>query len=157
MKKTILALAAAGLVPLVASAFTPESSSPPQPPGITPPSAGATTPAPSRFEAKTTYGDVARVLSSQPVYERTPQSRRECRMEGSGYSSAASELPPCSEADGSGERIVAYDVTYQYMGREFRVRMPFDPGEQMAVNVEVRPPGANPRSGYRIPQTRGPY
>ena len=77
-------------------------------------------------------------------------------MEGTGYSSAASELPRCEESQGSGERIVAYDVTYQYMGRDFRIRMPFDPGEQMAVNVEVRPPGP-PRSDYRIPQTRGPY
>ena len=115
----------------------------------------STTPAPVRFEPRTTYGDVARVLSSQPVYERSPQ-RRECRMEGTGYSSAASELPPCDESQGGGERIVAYDVTYQYMGRDFRIRMPFDPGEQMAVNVEVRPPGP-PRSDYRIPQARGPY
>jgi hypothetical protein len=154
MKKTILALAAAGLVPLAAGAFTPESSAPPPPPGSSAPPAG-TTPAPTRFEPKTTFGDVARVLSSQPVYERTPQSR--CRMEGTGYSSVSTEPAPCDDAAGGGERIVAYDVTYQYMGRDFRVRMPFDPGEQMAVNVEVRPPGQNPRSGYRIPQTRGPY
>jgi len=156
MKKTILALAAATLVPFAAGAFTPESSAPPPPTGSSPPPA-ATTPAPTRFEPKTTYGDVARVLSSQPVYERAPQSRRDCRMEGTGYSAAAAELPPCGDPAPGGERIVAYDVTYQYMGRDFRVRMPFDPGEQMAVNVEVRPPGANPRAGYRIPQTRGPY
>ena len=155
MKKMILALAAAAL-PLVAGAFTPESTAPPPPPGSSPPPA-ATTPAPTRFEPKTGYGDVARVLSSQPVYERTPQARRDCRMEGTGYSSAGADVPPCDPAGSSGERIVAYDVTYQYMGRDFRVRMPFDPGEQMAVNVEVRPPGANPRAGYRIPQTRGPY
>jgi hypothetical protein len=171
MKKTILALAAAGLLPLVAGAQSPEPSAPPQPqersapspsPGSppavapTPPPAAATTPAPTRFEPKTTYGDVARVLSSQPVYERAP-SGRECRMEGTGYSSAASELPRCDEQGQSRERVVAYDVTYQYMGREFRIRMPFDPGEQMAVNVDVRPPGADRRSGYRIPRSRGPY
>jgi uncharacterized protein YcfJ len=152
MKKTILALAAAGLVPLVAAGAEP---SPPSEPSPNPPAA-TTTPAPTRFEPKTTYGDVARVLSSQPVYERSP-SRRECRMEGSGYSSAASELPRCDDRSEGVERIVAYDVTYQYMGREFRIRMPQDPGEQMAVNVDVRPPGADRRGAYRIPRSRGPY
>jgi hypothetical protein len=153
MKKTILALAAT-LLPLAASATSPVPPPPTASEAPTPPPASGT-PAPTRFEPKTTFGDVARVLSSQPVFERSPQ-RRECRMEGTGYSTTATELPPCDESSGSGERIVAYDVTYQYMGREFRIRMPFDPGEQMAVNVEVRPPGP-PRSGYRIPQTRGPY
>ena len=153
MKKTILALVATGLLPVAASATSPV----PLPPSVEVPASppASSTPAPVRFEPRTTYGDVARVLSSQPVYERSPQ-RRECRMEGTGYSSAASELPPCDESQGGGERIVAYDVTYQYMGRDFRIRMPFDPGEQMAVNVEVRPPGP-PRSDYRIPQARGPY
>ena len=103
------------------------------------------------------FGDVARVLSSKPVYEKVPANPRECRMEGTGYSSAASELPPCDKSAEMRERIVAYDVNYQYMGREFLIRMPYDPGEQMAVNVIVVPPAPQPRSGYRIPQQRGPY
>ena len=166
MKKTILALAAAGLMPFVASAqsTTPVPPAPPLPSATTPPSGGtppATRPAPTRFEPKMMYGDVARVISSKPVYERTSAAPRECRMEGTGYNSAASELPPCDKAstEGGRERVVAYDVTYQYMGRDFLIRMPYDPGEQMAVNVIVVPPAPAPdsRSNYRIPNTRGPY
>jgi hypothetical protein len=104
------------------------------------------------------FGDVARVLSSKPVYASAPPDVRECRMEGTGYSSAASELPPCDRSADGRERVVGYDVNYQYMGREFHIRMPYDPGEQMAVNVIVVPPAPErPRSGYRIPQQRGPY
>src|SRR5689334_11422713 len=109
MKKTILALVAAGLLPLAGAAATPEpSTTPVPPPQASPPSAGSTTPAPTRFEPKTTYGDIARVLSSQPVYERSPSGRRECRMESSGYNSAATDVPRCEEPGGSGDRIVAY-------------------------------------------------
>ena len=143
MKKTILALTAAGLLPIAGLAATDE--------------APKTTPAPTRFEAKTTYGDVARVLSSQPVYERTPSARRECRMENTGYNSAATEIADCNEPGGSAERIVAYDVTYQYMGRDFRIRLPYQPGDQIAVNVEVRPPVGDRPRGNRPSQYRGPY
>ena len=151
MKKTILALAAAGLLPLAAFAEGSGTSTP------APTTPAPTTPAPTRFEAKTTYGDIARVLSSQPVYERNPSARRECRMENTGYNSAAGEVPRCDEPGGTGERIVAYDVTYQYMGRDFRIRLPYQPGDQIAVNVEVRPPMPERTRGARPSQYRGPY
>lgn len=162
MKKTILALAAAALLPLAgfaaeeASVSTPPSPASPSAPGGTTPTPGKTTPAPTRFEPKTTYGDIARVLSAQPVFERTPSGRRECRLENTGYNSAAAEVPRCDDK-GSGERIVAYDVTYQYMGRDFRIRLPYQPGDQIAVNVEVRPPMPLRARGTRPSQYRGPY
>jgi len=37
------------------------------------------------------------------------------------------------------ERIVAYDVTYRFQGREFNTRLPFDPGADMPVDVTVAP------------------
>jgi uncharacterized protein YcfJ len=171
MKKTILAFAAAGLLPLAgaaatnepganpaqAQAATPAPANPSPPAASTPPAPGKTTPAPARFEPKTTYGDIARVLSSQPVYERTPSPRRECRMENTGYNSAATEVPRCDDPSAGGERIVAYDVTYQYMGRDFRIRLPYQPGEQIAVNVEVRPPLPDRVRGTRPSLYRGPY
>jgi uncharacterized protein YcfJ len=171
MKKTILALAAAGLLPLAGTAATDEPSAnpaqaqaatPPPPSSTAPPTAtspapGKTTPAPTRFEPKTTYGDIARVLSSQPVYERTPSPRRECRMENTGYNSAATDVPRCDDPSAGGERIVAYDVTYQYMGRDFRIRLPYQPGEQIAVNIDVRPPMPDRVRGNRPSQYRGPY
>ena len=156
MKKTILALAAAGLLPIAGLAATNEPGATPTPPQVAPPAA-KTTPAPTRFEPKTTYGDIARVLSSQPVYERNPSARRECRMENTGYNSAATELPPCDDKGTTGERIVAYDVTYQYMGRDFQIRLPYQPGDQIAVNVEVRPPMPDRPRGNRPSQYRGPY
>jgi uncharacterized protein YcfJ len=37
------------------------------------------------------------------------------------------------------ERIDGYRVTYEYNGREFTTRMPYDPGEQIRVRVAVAP------------------
>jgi uncharacterized protein YcfJ len=134
MKKTILALAVAGITPLFAA---------------------ETNPAPAALAPQTTYGDVARVTSSLPVYEKVAFPRREC-VEG-GYTAAASEIKPCDEVADARERIVGYDVTYQYNGREFRIRMPYEPGDQIAVNVEVRPPLPREDRGPRNPRYRGPY
>ena len=154
MNKTILALAAAGLLPLCVHAQS-------QTPSPTENKAAPadTKPAPARLQPQTTYGDIARVLSAQPVYERASHARRECRLENTGYATAspAPEIPRCDLPTESGERVVAYDVTYQYHGREFRIRMPYEPGEQMAVNVDVRPPAPDRRDGSRPPRYRGPY
>lgn len=61
------------------------------------------------------------------------------------------EVERCGTVMESRERIVGYDVRYEYNGREFRARMPYDPGPQIAVNVEVRPPVAP------MPYGRAPY
>jgi hypothetical protein len=53
-----------------------------------------------------------------------------------------------------GERVVAYDVAYEYNGRQFNVRMPYNPGEQMPVNVHVVPP--TPRPPANRPNGQGP-
>lgn len=37
------------------------------------------------------------------------------------------------------ERIDGYDVTYEYAGREYMTRMPYDPGERIRVRVDVTP------------------
>jgi uncharacterized protein YcfJ len=189
--------------------------------------------------AQQTYGDVARVIASTPIYDRVSEPRRECRTEqasgyeerrvreapreardsggigagtvlgaiiggvighqfggssagrdhgtaagaviggivgnqaerdaDSGYRTAGRdvvvdrvpvtrEVERCQDVAESRERIVGYDVRYEYNGREFRTRMPFDPGNQIAVNVEVRPPAANvPLYGPRTPSYRGTY
>ncbi|MFO7602788.1 MAG: glycine zipper 2TM domain-containing protein [Gammaproteobacteria bacterium] len=36
-------------------------------------------------------------------------------------------------------RTEAYDVTYRYRGEIFTTRMPYDPGKQLRVRVDVRP------------------
>lgn len=37
------------------------------------------------------------------------------------------------------QRVEAYDVTYRYNGRLYRTRTPYDPGDRIAVDVDVRP------------------
>ena len=69
------------------------------------------------------------------VVERTPTAR---------------EVERCRWIPETRDRIVAYDVTYEYNGHTFRARMPYDPGQEMPVNVEVRPP-APPRTAYAPP------
>jgi uncharacterized protein YcfJ len=158
MKKSMIGLAAAGLVSLSVAAQQQQPPPPqPQPPQHSP--APAKVPAPP---FNTVYGDVAKVLAAKPVPESLAFLKRECRLEGTS-SSVAPELPPCDPPNapaaqsGSGERIVAYDVTYEYNGRQFSLRMPYDPGEQMPVNVDVRPPMPRPpMQQQQQPQQRPP-
>jgi uncharacterized protein YcfJ len=37
------------------------------------------------------------------------------------------------------EAVVGYDVRYEYRGRQFSTRMPYDPGRMMPVRVDVAP------------------
>jgi uncharacterized protein YcfJ len=37
------------------------------------------------------------------------------------------------------ERIEGYDVTYEYAGREYLTRLPYDPGDRLRVRVDVTP------------------
>jgi uncharacterized protein YcfJ len=68
----------------------------------------------------------------ETVVERTPVSR---------------DVERCRYIPETRDRIVAYDVRYEYNGHEFQTRLGFDPGPEMPVNVEVRPP-AGPRAAY---------
>ena len=37
------------------------------------------------------------------------------------------------------DRVVGYDVTYEYMGRQFTTRTDYHPGDRIRVRVDVRP------------------
>lgn len=37
------------------------------------------------------------------------------------------------------ERVDGYEVTYEYAGREYLTRMPYDPGDRIRVRVDVTP------------------
>ncbi|MBB3046167.1 uncharacterized protein YcfJ [Litorivivens lipolytica] len=39
------------------------------------------------------------------------------------------------------EEIVGYDVTYRYHGRNYKTRLPYDPGKRIRINVSVTPAG----------------
>lgn len=144
MKKSIAAIAGAAVISMSAAAQQAPAPQKPDP-----------VPAPP-FNVM--YGDVAKVLSAKPVSEAAALPKGECRLDGSS-SSVAPELPRCDAqppSPGSGERIVAYDVTYEYNGRQFNVRMPYDPGEQMPVNVHVVPPTPRPPMNRPQPGGSGP-
>ncbi len=77
------------------------------------------------------------------IVERTPVTR---------------DVERCETTSETSELIVGYEVRYEYNGREFRTNMPYDPGPEMAVNVEVRPPLARETiSRPRTPNYRGTY
>lgn len=39
------------------------------------------------------------------------------------------------------ERVDGYDVTYEYAGRRYLTRLPYDPGDRLRVQVDVSPAG----------------
>ncbi|MCC7199757.1 MAG: histidine kinase, partial [Gammaproteobacteria bacterium] len=39
------------------------------------------------------------------------------------------------------QRVEGYRVRYEYGGRQYRTRLPYDPGERMRVQVSVVPAG----------------
>jgi uncharacterized protein YcfJ len=41
--------------------------------------------------------------------------------------------------DTTEERIDGYEVTYEYAGRQYVTRMPYDPGERLRIRVDVTP------------------
>ncbi len=192
--------------------------------------------------AQSTYGDVARVISATPIYDRVSSPRRECRTEQvtayeerrevrpapesaapppsggigpgtvlgaivggvighqfgnstggrdhgtaagavigglvgnsidrdaeAGYRQAGREVvvdrvpvtrdvQRCADVADTRDVVVGFDVRYEYNGREFRARLPDDPGPHMPVNVEVRPPAERTAyDGPRTPRYRGSY
>lgn len=57
------------------------------------------------------------------------------------------------------ESIVGYDVRYEYRGRQFNTRMPYDPGRMVPVRVDIAPvvdapPPPAPPPGPRPPAYR---
>lgn len=70
----------------------------------------------------------------------------------------AREVERCNTIADAREMIVGYDVRYEYQGHELRTRLAYDPGPQIPVNVEVRPPQERaPATGPRTPIYRSPY
>lgn len=49
------------------------------------------------------------------------------------------------------EATIGFDVDYEYRGRQFTTRLPFDPGQRLDVRVDVTPVEYESRSGPRPP------
>ncbi|MGZ5571954.1 MAG: glycine zipper 2TM domain-containing protein [Usitatibacter sp.] len=68
------------------------------------------------------------------------------------------DVQRCNTIADAREAIVGYDVRYEYNGHEFTTRLAYDPGQQLPVNVEVRPPQERASAiGPRTPIYRGTY
>lgn len=65
------------------------------------------------------------VQHAPPVRERVGYERRCATLQETRYE----------------ERIEGYDVAYRYNGRVYHTRMPYDPGDRIAIRVDVRPIG----------------
>lgn len=52
------------------------------------------------------------------------------------------------------DEVRGYDVTYRYNGRDYRTRMPYDPGRTMQVAVDVRPDRGGPGQQVNVPDYR---
>jgi uncharacterized protein YcfJ len=64
----------------------------------------------------------------------------------------------CNDVADTSDAIVGYDIRYEYNGHELRTQLPYDPGPQIPVNVEVRPPSAPAAVlAPRVPRYRGTY
>jgi uncharacterized protein YcfJ len=50
------------------------------------------------------------------------------------------DVQRCTTVSDVRDEVVGYNVRYEYAGREFTTQMPYDPGAEMPVNVDVRPP-----------------
>lgn len=83
-----------------------------------------------------------------------------------GDQAEAAQLPPrevtvrtCHTTMGYEERVIGYDVVYDYQGQRYSTRLARDPGQRIALNVQVTPvgeaiaapPAAAPARAYAAP------
>jgi uncharacterized protein YcfJ len=66
------------------------------------------------------------------------------------------DVQRCRTVQEMREAVVGYDVSYEYRGRQFNTRLPYDPGRMMPVRVDVAPvvnnaPPAPPARAPRAP------
>ena len=61
----------------------------------------------------------------------------------------------CRTVQETREVVVGYDVSYEYRGRQFTTRMPYDPGRMIPVRVDGAPV-VNPPPAPPPPHPRGP-
>lgn len=65
-------------------------------------------------------------------------------VEGANSQPSYETVRRCTNASGYENRVVAYDVTYEYAGQRYTTRMDHDPGNWMPINVQ---PQANYATG----------
>ena len=67
------------------------------------------------------------------------RQRRAGRYDRGGGGGRYEERCDVREEESWEERVDGYDVTYEYAGRRYHTRMPYDPGDRLRIEVAVRP------------------
>lgn len=67
------------------------------------------------------------------------------RAEANAMPPVATTVRQCQTVSRFENRLIGYDVVYDYNGRRYSARLPNDPGEQIALNVNVAPVDALPQ------------
>lgn len=78
--------------------------------------------------------DTGRVISARPVVQNVPVPRQVC----------SGQPPVCTTQTFNENRAVAYDVTYEYAGRQYTTQMASDPGP--TIRLQIGPVAAGPMS-----------
>jgi uncharacterized protein YcfJ len=83
------------------------------------------------------------------------------QAEANSYPPVATTVRRCQNASRLENRVVGYDVVYEYNGQRYSARMPQDPGQRIALDVTVAPAGSVPPSSslpppVYVPSQRAP-
>lgn len=85
--------------------------------------------------ATSALGTMVGGIAGQKVYENSVRSR-DPRI---GSVTVCDPVTGNGRAYGSSGGVSAYDVTYEYAGRQYTTRTSYNPGDRMRVIVDVRP------------------
>lgn len=85
--------------------------------------------------------DTGRVISARPVVQNVPVPRQVC----------SGQPPVCTTQTFNENRAVAYDVTYEYAGRQYTTQMASDPGP--TIRLQIGPVAAGPMNAPPPAQT----
>lgn len=86
------------------------------------------------FGAAAQQTDTGRVISATPIVQNVPVPRQVC----------SGQPPTCSTQTFHENRAVAYDVVYEYGGRQYTTQMASDPGPM--IRLQIGPIAAGPVS-----------
>ncbi len=85
--------------------------------------------------AASAFETVVKVIRVTPGREIVNEPYESC---GSNPAANAPEQPGCRQADHYDVRVM-YTVVYEYQGQLFSAKLPYDPGNELKVDVAVTP------------------
>jgi uncharacterized protein YcfJ len=90
-----------------------------------------------------TFSQSAPVISATPIYERTGTAHMNCvqgtQADDEDDAPSPGAVERCKLIPDQPLEIVGYEVRYRFDGREHVTRLPYDPGNEVRVQVDVEP------------------